>query len=85
MGRALPVFISTEATSPAEAAKEDGESDLAFGIGVLLLTLGHPHRAETFFEASREVYGDHPATLHNLRLCRECLGTVVDTVAARMR
>ena len=80
----FPLLIRSEATTPAEAA-EDGESDLAFGIGVLLLTLGHPQRAESFFEASRELYGDHPATLHNLRLCRECLGTVDAKDAARIR
>ena len=53
-----------------------GEDDLAFGIGVLLLTLGHPQRAEALFETSQRLYGDHPATMHNLRLCRECLGAL---------
>ncbi len=67
----FPLLISTEDKAPADAPGGDGESDLAFGIGVLLLALGHPQRAGNFFEASRQLYGPHPATLHNLQLCRE--------------
>jgi hypothetical protein len=55
---------------PGETTASDGEDDLAFGIGVLLLRLGLPGEAAEFFEASLALYGHHPATRHNLELCR---------------
>ena len=57
------------------------DPDLAFGIGVLRLTLGKPQRVKTFFVASQQLQGDHPATWHNLRLCQQCLAAVDATIA----
>ena len=74
----FPLLISTDDSAPTADA---GEPDLAYGIGVLLLTLGQPQRAKTFFEASQQLYGDHPATTHNLQLCQQGLAAVDATVA----
>jgi hypothetical protein len=78
----FPLLIQRDGSTPAEAAEQEGEPDLAFGIGVPLLTLGQPQRAKTFFEASQQLSGDHPATRHNLQLCQQCLAAVDATVAS---
>ncbi|MFM8277732.1 MAG: hypothetical protein ACKN89_12260 [Cyanobium sp.] len=66
----FPLMISTDDSALTADA---GENDMAFGIGVLLLSLGHPQKAIEFFEASLQCYGHHPVTLHNLQICQACL------------
>ena len=64
---------TSDGSTAAQAEEQEGDPDLAFGMGVLRLTLGQPQRAKVFFEASQQLHGDHPATWHTLRLCQQCL------------
>ena len=51
-----------------------GDEDLPFAIGRLMYEMGDYEDALDFFEESIELYGQHPATEHNIKLCEEQLG-----------
>jgi tetratricopeptide (TPR) repeat protein len=50
-----------------------GDEDLPFAIGRLMYEMGDYEDALDFFEQSIELYGPHPATEHNIKLCEEQL------------
>jgi tetratricopeptide (TPR) repeat protein len=50
------------------------EGDLAFGIGATFARLGEWKAAITFFERSRQLWGDDGNTLYNLGVCHARLG-----------
>jgi putative S-adenosyl-L-methionine-dependent methyltransferase len=50
-----------------------GDDDLPFAIGRLMYEMGDYEDALDFFEQSIELYGPHPATEHNIKLCEEQL------------
>jgi tetratricopeptide (TPR) repeat protein len=50
-----------------------GDEDLPFAIGRLMYEMGDYEDALEFFDESIELYGPHPATEHNIKLCEEQL------------
>jgi hypothetical protein len=50
-----------------------GDEDLPFALGRLMYEMGDYEDALDFFEQSIELYGPHPATEHNIKLCEEQL------------
>jgi hypothetical protein len=50
-----------------------GDEDLPFALGRLMYEMGDYEDAIDFFEESLELYGPHPATEHNIKLCEEQL------------